>query len=391
MGVKAHHGKFEVTLHGRYVGMYADESDAKDVFGAGRRLVTLGKPLDVVVDELRGRVPQSSAPMLSAYYDAWAALLTFDADSETPDRYGINFRRLPKWLRDMRIDLIGTDEVKSAVKEMTERGLAPKSIIESAHVLRSVLHAAVDARIIDRNPAAKIRNLPANERKREPRVLERHEYPLVVAAAPWWARNMVEVWPLLGLRAGEMVALRKAAVEFDQHRVYVGTQRTVKRVTKAPKKGSVGYVDLTPTAERILRRQFEQVPDSPFVFVNSVGRQVSRSCLRDSIFQPISKTVGFLLRPHDMRHTAGSWLIKSGADLAYVQHFLRHKDPAITARTYVHELQERDATSVGRFDMWVGGGEETGKAKEGEGETPSANCANSEKPSIEGDSYYYDI
>lgn len=51
---------------------------------------------------------------------------------------------------------------------------------------------------------------------------------------------------------------------------------------------------------------------------------------------------------HELRHTAGTHFHQSGHDLVATQHFLRHANPATTARTYVHLDRVRAVADVQR-------------------------------------------
>lgn len=43
--------------------------------------------------------------------------------------------------------------------------------------------------------------------------------------------------------------------------------------------------------------------------------------------------------PHTFRHLSGSYLLRSGVDLATVSSILGHADKAFTMHTYIHEIQ----------------------------------------------------
>jgi len=51
---------------------------------------------------------------------------------------------------------------------------------------------------------------------------------------------------------------------------------------------------------------------------------------------------------HELRHTAGTHFHMVGHDLVRTQHFMRHKDPATTAREYMHLDRVRDVAEVQR-------------------------------------------
>jgi integrase len=51
---------------------------------------------------------------------------------------------------------------------------------------------------------------------------------------------------------------------------------------------------------------------------------------------------------HDLRHTAITHLIRSGADVAQVQPFAGHAKRSITLDIYTHEFEARKSNDVGQ-------------------------------------------
>lgn len=51
---------------------------------------------------------------------------------------------------------------------------------------------------------------------------------------------------------------------------------------------------------------------------------------------------------HELRHTAGTHFHEEGRDLVATQHFMRHANPATTARTYIHMDRVRAVADVQR-------------------------------------------
>ncbi|MBT4036359.1 MAG: site-specific integrase [Candidatus Marinimicrobia bacterium] len=65
----------------------------------------------------------------------------------------------------------------------------------------------------------------------------------------------------------------------------------------------------------------------------------------------VSTEAGFRLRPHDLRKTAGSWLVQDGVDIYRVSKFMRHTSVVVTEKHYAdlmsdqhHETADQMAT-----------------------------------------------
>jgi integrase len=148
-----------------------------------------------------------------------------------------------------------------------------------------------------------------------------------------------------GCRWGEMAALRVRNVDFLRRRA-----RLVEAVTLVRGVQSWG----TPKGHE--RRE---VPLPPFVVdelaAHVAGKQADESLftatkggpLRSQVFQRAVLTraaasIGFdHFHPHELRHTAASLAVSSGADVKVVQQMLGHKSATMTLDLYGHRFEHR--------------------------------------------------
>lgn len=66
------------------------------------------------------------------------------------------------------------------------------------------------------------------------------------------------------------------------------------------------------------------------------------------VFRRLQKTTGMEVRPHVMRHSFATDLMKNGADIRYVQQLMHHRDITTTAR-YLHVIDEELHGLHGKF------------------------------------------
>lgn len=355
MGVKQHRGKWQVDLRSAYVGVFDSEATARMVFAAGQHQLALGKPLPKVIEELRGRV--RSVPTLDAFAEEWFGSLTLDP--ATVKRYRTNYARLSA-LGKMSLSAITSTDVRRVVAAASKR-YAPKSVSVSVTVLRSILADAVDAGLIDRSPAMRISNLPTVVRQRDPIVLTRAQYRECVEAAPERDRRMVEFMPLTGLRIGELIALRFEDV--SDGKLDVRRQYTAGRLKPYAKGHNRRVVDLSPRALEIVEEQRGLAHPKRGLVFPAVEGGYYRYDLVTGLFAAIRESTGIPLRPHDMRHTFGSWLIRAGYDVAYVAARIGHRSASFTLRVYTQEVRERHEQGMSILDRWLDG-DDTGTASE---------------------------
>ncbi|MBL8922832.1 MAG: site-specific integrase [Myxococcaceae bacterium] len=241
--------------------------------------------------------------------------------------------------------------------------------------LRALLHrifrtALLRGRWHGANPASTVvrRKVP----KRLPTFLKYDEVIAVLPALPekWVAFFATAVY--LGLRRGELIALRKGDVDLPSRTIAVlrsGEGDTTKG----------GHADLLPIPDALmpyLSSAFRSSP-SEFVFPREDGSMLPLDVAVDKILRRTLGRVGIVdgyerrcrrrgcgftepradtaegrcprcdmklwlkstprhVRFHDLRHTTATLLLKQGVPLPFVQRILRHRDPALTTEIYGH-------------------------------------------------------
>jgi integrase len=149
--------------------------------------------------------------------------------------------------------------------------------------------------------------------------------------------ELVRVAAYAGLRAGELLALRWADVDFTGRALTVARALSL-GIESSPKSGRVRRVPLPDQAAAALKRLSDR-PDftAPMdrVFCNSIGGNLDGSALRRR-FKRARDAAGLPpLRFHDLRHTYGSLLAAAGIDLISIQSVMGHSALSTTSR-YLH-------------------------------------------------------
>jgi integrase len=175
------------------------------------------------------------------------------------------------------------------------------------------------------------------------------------------AEVMVQMSAQAGLRVGEVIGPRWGNIDLAACRVTVaraiwqepgrdGAPPT--HHVKAPKSGSTKVVAVSPALARRLGDLYaEDVVEAGaaadgYVFPGRGGKPLDkhapglmlrRACLRAGLtdaagWPPVSW--------HGLRHTAASLMLAGGVPLPHVAAPLRHADPAITAKVYLHSVGE---------------------------------------------------
>jgi len=157
----------------------------------------------------------------------------------------------------------------------------------------------------------------------------------------------VRVSAYVGLRRGELLALRWSDIDFEGHALTSGRAMSA-GVETSTKSGRVRRVRLPDQAAAAIdhasQRRDYTTPDD-LVFCNALGRPLDGSGLRRR-YKAAQAVAGLRrLRWHDLRHTYGSLLAAAGVDLVTIQVVMGHSALATTAR-YLHARPAADHATV---------------------------------------------
>lgn len=250
----------------------------------------------------------------------------------------------PKW-GSVPVSRVQHSAVQAWVDAMQQTH-GSTSVLRAYGVLASILDVAVADRRIHTNPARGVK-LPRKVR-REHRYLS-HQQVSELAIAAGEKGPLVLLLAYTGLRWGEAAGLRVKDVDTVRRRLFV-SQNAVEvggeihvGTPKTHKRRSVPF----PTT---LTAMFEEVCAGKgpldLLFIDERGSYMHRSKTGKGWFWRAAVAVGLEgLTPHDLRHTAASLAIQSGANVKAVQRMLGHSSAAMTLDVYA-DLFDDDLDAV---------------------------------------------
>ena len=255
----------------------------------------------------------------------------------------------PTW-GDRSVGRVQHTDVEAWVASLTASGLSATSVLRAHGVLASILDGAVRDRRLSSNPARGV-NLPRKSPKRR-------AY-LSAAQVELLARESGSYCPLVlflaytGLRWGEAIALRVESTDLLRRRVQV-TENAVRvgrdLVVGTPKSHSSRSVPVPAFLVEHLARACEGKSRDQLVFgegrihlhpPNSRDGWFVASVRRAQAIDPEFPRVTL----HDLRHTAASLAVSTGAHVKAVQRMLGHASAAMTLDTYA-DLFDADLDAV---------------------------------------------
>jgi integrase len=234
--------------------------------------------------------------------------------------------------------------------------LSPGSVAQAYRTLNRVLAAAVDDELLGRNPLRGVK--PPRAKSVEMRFLTQGEVATLAAKIDARYRALVLVAAYTGLRAGELMGLRRRHLDLLRRTItvteqvqYIGGRHQVLTPKTAAGKRSVAVpATVVRALEEHLAAYAEPGPEG-LVFTAPEGGYLRLENFRKRVWQPAVAAAGVgRLRIHDMRHTCASLAIAAGADVKVLQGMLGHASAALTLDRYGHLFPGRAQSVAEKLD-----------------------------------------
>jgi integrase len=225
--------------------------------------------------------------------------------------------------------------------------------------LRSIFNAAARDRLVAHNPVLGLR-LPRSERERIVPLTIAHVSALA-DAVPDRCRAMVVAQAGLGLRVGELLALRIQEVDFLHRTVRTEHQlsRDGKELLPPKTPRSRRAVPLPNAVAEALAEHVRKFPDAQVLITTSRGNQYPQLDYVRRVFNPAVQRAGLPVgtTSHDLRHHYASVLLAAGESVVAVAERLGHENATLVLTTYGHLLPDSEDRTRRAIDLaWVSDG-----------------------------------
>lgn len=258
----------------------------------------------------------------------------------------IRVQILPEWERH-RLSAITHADVVAWVAKLQADGYAASTIRQVHRVFSLMLDLAVRDGRLPRNPATGVR-LP-RAAKGEPVFLTAFQVEQLARAAGEDYALFVRVLAYTGMRWGEATAVRVRRVDLMRRRievVHTAVELEGEMSYGTPKTHQRRTVPIPRSLVDELAKHMAGKDLNDLVFSTSRGEVMRNHNFRSRVFMPAGEAIGMPgLTPHDLRHTAASLAVQSGATVKAVQRMLGHASAAMTLDVYAG-LFDDDLDSV---------------------------------------------
>ena len=226
----------------------------------------------------------------------------------------------------------------AASSPLSGQALSAKSIRNIFNLLHAALETAVTLRMIRYNPCEGV-HLPRLIKPKEAVLSPEMVQKLLSAAYGTDVYLILILGFALGLRRGEMAALRWPDIDLDKGIVHIHLNRVNaggKVIERSPKTSAgVRDIDLGDRLVQILAAYREEA-NGPFVLSRADGQPYSPDTLTRKFKRFLERNGLPDIRLHDMRHINATLLCEAGVDPKTAQVRLGHASITTTLGIYVH-------------------------------------------------------
>ncbi len=191
---------------------------------------------------------------------------------------------------------------------------------------------------------------------------------------PLFWKCLINVLITTGLRRGEVAALQWGDIDGEKLELSITRNVTIDNKSESGLfigKTKTGESRIVPISDRIntmlsdfktaqatkYKVKVDDMPGDAFIFCNETDPL--RPIRPDSVTKHIRKFVKANelpnVSPHDLRHTAASLALESGADLKQIQELLGHKDPSTTMKFYAGVTEEAKRRTIDGIESILNG------------------------------------
>lgn len=325
-----------------------------------------------LIDEVEhGGIVMESSMKVSDWMDQWISLYVVNIESTTRASYEEKIRNYIKpHLGHISVKALNTSAVQSWVNMLSqEKKLAPKTIRNAFLNLKAALDKAVVLRMIPVNPCTGV-VLPKAV-KYQGEFYDREEIAVALKAAEGTDMYLILLLEFsVGLRRGELLALRWEHVDFENKVIHIRENRVIangKVEIKAPK--SSAGVRTIPIGDNLVkalkkarndyllakRTQGLGFTDSDLIICQPNGKPFRPESVTQKWERFVASNGLKPIRFHDLRHSAATALLEAGADIKTVQQRLGHADASVTMNVYAHSTKAMNEKAAQKIDEIVFG------------------------------------
>lgn len=273
-------------------------------------------------------------------------------------------------LGDIPIQNLSTTNVQRWVNQLslespvTHKPMSAKTVKNIMLNLQAALEKAVQLDMLKKNPCKYV-TLPKVKRH-EVEVYDENEVEKLIKCAVGTDMELpIMLELMLGLRRGELIALRWENVDMNNNIIHICENRVEglngKVVTKLPKsEAGIRDIPISPSLKSLLQKYYIKFLEKKLKYniANKEDYVISQKDGKPYVPYSMSKKFRVFLnknnlrhiRLHDLRHTNASIMLQQGISPKVAQQRLGHSDFSVTMNTYSHIMKSVETEAANKLD-----------------------------------------
>lgn len=318
--------------------------------------------------------------VFSCYFKNW--LTSYKSKEVSPSTIQRFYSDYNKYIKDSNLDNISIDKIKrTTIKDffnniINTHSLTRKRINNLKTLFNGVFEYAIDNEDIKSNPMLNLKIHNTNIREELPKectteVFNEEEFSCLTSYMYkhyWEYRPMVTLAILLnfqlGLRVGELCAIRKSDIDYDNRKIKIerteASYRPIKLVNGDlvqektvhiiadghTKNNSSRIIELSDEALAIIHETLElqkkKSLESDYLFCDDNGNHIIRQRINDCLRFYCKKVSLDVKSSHKIRKTVLSRLFSRGFDFEEVMKFAGHRNKSTTINYYLFSMRLKE-------------------------------------------------
>lgn len=302
-----------------------------------------------------------------------------DVELEEKSRQNYRFHvkhRIKPFFQDFRIAQIKQNHIFEFIDFLRTPEASPRNkklgtatIVYNYRILRSIFNCAIDWKVIQNNPMEGVKK-PKEDEQKEIQFYDEHDIEALFNALKnerLKFQCVVSLAVMGGLRRGEIAGLEWHHVDLRNRTVDVQQSIPMNKdgqpVIKTPKTRKsrrkiaipVLLVDMLENYKAIWKEERKHAKtkwsgNGEFLFCHESGQPHDPHWITDQWINFRNKHDLKKIRFHDLRHTAATWMIKSGVHPKAIANRLGHVNIKTTMDVYGHVMESVDQHAASVFD-----------------------------------------
>lgn len=239
----------------------------------------------------------------------------------------LSLTHLNSFLGDRKLSAITSKDILDYQSKRLKDDLRPATVNRELACLKHLFNIAKQkAKFFGDNPVSKVKFL--EESNKVDRVLTLEEEERLIANSATHLKPIILTAIHTGMRKNEILSLKWANIDLENNLITIEPTNTkTKKLKRIP---------INSTLRKTLIEQRPKTVFREYVFLNPEGKPYNRSDSLKRCFEGACRRANIKgLRFHDLRHTAATRMVESGASIVAVSKILGHSSLNTTMR-YSH-------------------------------------------------------